>query len=490
MKTPELARAALSALVALTLGGCGFVAEGAKIVAREVAAVALPATATPRPNARPPATDTPRPAATATPASGATRAPGAPTSTPAPRATSRPGLTPTPVGSPEPAPTAKDTELQLRVFQDLWKTVRDNYIYEDFNGVDWNGLKAPTETKIKAGLKSSEFHALMSGLVESLNDDHSRFMSPQIVQEEQARVKGEQSYTGIGIQWDFNAEKRYVFVLVVYPDSPAEKAGIKAHDHILAVEGEPAVNDAGQPIVSRVRGPEGSQVTITVRRPGGAPRDLTLTRAKVVAKTVVAGQILGPELAGSKRIGYIAMQTFYEDGIADQFRSALTNLMKGGNLDGLIIDIRNNGGGSLSELERTLNVLANGTMGSETTRSGAKRQLRARGEKIGNSQTVPLAILTSKSSVSAAEIFAGVLQAAKRAKTVGQTTAGNIEVLYTYKFEDGSQALIASETFRLPDGANWEGRGVVADVPVPNSGWDEFTETTDPSIGAAAALFR
>lgn len=65
-----------------------------------------------------------------------------------------------------------------------------------------------------------------------------------------------------------------------------------------------------------------------------------------------------------------------------------------------------------------------------------------------------------------------------------------MSVLYSYQFEDGSQALIASETFRLPDGSDWEGKGVKADVPVPNSGWDEFTEASDPAIGAAAALFK
>ena len=479
-----------SAVLALAIGGCGLVAEGAQIVATEVAAVYSPPTATARPT-RAPATAT-LPAATrnpsGTPLSAATPAP-AGSAAPTPRPTARPSATP--IGAtPEPRPSAKDTELQIRVFGELWKTVRDNYIYEDFNGVDWTALKPATEAKIKAGMTSSEFFKLMGDIVENLNDDHSRYQSPIEVKEEQARFRGEQSYTGIGIQWDLNREKKYVFVLTVYPDSPAEKAGIRPHDHILAVNGEPAVDDQGEAIVSKVRGPEGTDVTITVRRPGGTPRDLIVTRAKVTAKANVDARLLEPALAGAKRIGYILLPTFYEEGIADQFRDAVGGLMKGGNLDGLIIDVRNNGGGSLGELERTLTVVANGVMGNQTTRSGSKRALRARGEKIGNSQTVPLAILTSKSSVSAAEIFAGVLQGAKRARTVGQDSAGNIEVLYTYKFEDGSQALIASETFRLPDGSNWEGTGVKVDVPVPNSGWDEFTEASDPAIGAAAALFK
>ena len=476
----KLVRALASVVLAFAVGGCGLVAEGAQIVATEVAAVYSPPTATARPTRAPATGVSPSP----------TRSPsGTPAAAPTPRPTARPSATP--VGAtPEPRPSARDTDLQIRVFGELWKTVKDNYIYENFNGVDWTALKPATESKIRAGLTSTEFSTLMGDIVESLSDDHSRYQSPIEVKEEQARFRGEQSYTGIGIQWDLNREKKYVFVLTVYPDSPAERAGIRPHDHILAVNGEPAVDAQGEAIVSKVRGPEGTSVTITVRQPGGTPRDLTVTRAKVTAKAKVDARLLDPAIAGAKRIGYVLLPTFYEEGIADQFRDAVGGLMKGGNLDGLIIDVRNNGGGSLGELERTLTVVANGVMGNQTTRAGSKRQLRARGEKVGNSQTVPLAILTSKSSVSAAEIFAGVLQGAKRAKTVGQDSAGNIEVLYTYKFEDGSQALIASETFRLPDGSNWEGTGVKADVPVPNSGWDEFTEASDPAIGAAAALFK
>lgn len=90
------------------------------------------------------------------------------------------------------------------------------------------------------------------------------------------------------------ARKDTVFVLTVYPDSPAEKAGIRPHDHILAVNGEPAVDAQGEAIVSKVRGPEGTDVVISVRRPGGAPRDLTVTRAKVTAKAKVDARLLEP----------------------------------------------------------------------------------------------------------------------------------------------------------------------------------------------------
>ena len=173
MNNIKLVRALASAVLALAIGGCGFVAQGAQIVATEVAAVYSPPTATARPT-RAPATLV-APAATRSPS-------GTPAPTPTPRSTARP--TATPAGAtPEPRPSAKDTELQIRVFGELWKTVKDNYIYEDFNGVDWAALKPETDAKIRAGLTNTEFFMLMGEIVEGLNDDHSRYQSPIEVKE-------------------------------------------------------------------------------------------------------------------------------------------------------------------------------------------------------------------------------------------------------------------------------------------------------------------
>jgi C-terminal processing protease CtpA/Prc len=111
----------------------------------------------------------------------------------------------------------------------------------------------------------------------------------------------------------------------------------------------------------------------------------------------------------------------------------------------------------------------------------------ARGENIGNSQTVPIVVLISPDSVSAAEIFAGALQGKGRARLVGQPSAGNIEGLRTYIFEDGSILFIAEQRFTLTNGFNWEGQGL---QPIITAGgkWDDISVDNDPALIAATNL--
>ncbi len=123
-------------------------------------------------------------------------------------------------------------------------------------------------------------------------------------------------------------------------------------------------------------------------------------------------------------------------------------------------------------------------MGSLTNRTGDRTDLRVRARAIANSQTVPMVVLIGHGTESFAEVMAGALQHAGRAKLIGQNTAGNIETLLSHEFEDGSRLWLAEETFRLPDGTNWEGVGVTPDLPIAR-GWDEYTAENDPVIAEA-----
>jgi len=135
-----------------------------------------------------------------------------------------------------------------------------------------------------------------------------------------------------------------------------------------------------------------------------------------------------------------------------------------------------------------LAFFASGQMGEFVSRNGATTPIRVRAAGIGNSQQVPLTVLISSATESFAEVLAGTLQAARRATLVGQSTAGNVEVLRSHEFEDGSRLWLAEETFRLPDGSSWEGSGLIPDVLIP-LGWDEYTEDSDPVLAAALKRF-
>ena len=157
--------------------------------------------------------------------------------------------------------------------------------------------------------------------------------------------------------------------------------------------------------------------------------------------------------------------------------------MADGELDGLIVDLRINGGGLIAALKDTLSIFTAGKVGAFVSRDG-ERPLIVQSRPVGNSLEMPLIILIGRETQSAGEIFSGVLQETGRARVVGRTTVGNVETIWNVDLEDGSQVWLASEIFRPPSGTDWEERGIVPDLEIPLD-WDEFTTEHDPQLEAA-----
>jgi C-terminal peptidase prc len=369
---------------------------------------------------------------------------------------------------------------QLGVFDDLVDVVDDVYVYPDFNGKDWDEIKARYRSKIEAGLDTETFYLEMRAMIVELEDEHSFFLSPVEVAQSEAELRGENNYVGVGIYSIPDEERQTFTVISTFPDSPAEHAGIKPHDKILKVDGIPLTIDVNTS--SRVRGPQCSAVVLTVQSPNEAPRDLLLLRAPIRGNLNIVTQLI-PTTDGSK-IGYIFIPTFFDETIPPQIEEALNNF---GPLDGLILDVRLNGGGSSSVVNPIFEHFVSGKLGEFVSRDSS-RPLEVDSNPIHNSDTVPLVIIVSKDTVSYGEIFSGVLRDAGRAKIVGETSLGNVEVLHGFDFDDGSQVWVAAETF---DSAfsddNWELTGIVPDVPA-FAAWDTITFETDPSITAAVQL--
>ena len=158
-----------------------------------------------------------------------------------------------------------------------------------------------------------------------------------------------------------------------------------------------------------------------------------------------------------------------------------------GKLDGLILDVRFNGGGISTVTYPILEFFTHGRLGRYVSRKES-RPLDIEPNPIQNSQTVPIVVIVSEETVSYGEIFAGVMRDSRGAKIVGQTSLGNVEVLSGYDFEDGSVLWIASETFD-PEHSdeNWEQIGIVPDMSA-YAAWETFYFDTDPSIAAAVEL--
>jgi C-terminal peptidase prc len=428
-----------------------------------------------------------------------------PSPTPAPSPTTTPSSTPEPpafipaacesipIATIPPATTVAeptpsldlnpeiDTATQLRVLDDYVGTINEVYLYTDFNGVDWPRIAAETRQRVEAGLDTEAFYAEMGDLIAALDDEHSSFESPVQVAQADAELAGTHEYVGIGTLVQPYPEKGMLTVLAVFPDSAAFHAGLQPHDIILAVDGQPIVQD-GVAYPHWTRGPECSTVILTVQSPGQAPRPVSLMRFRVSGPLPIDAR-LAPTSDGS-RIGYVFLPTFFDETITDQVRRALQDF---GPLDGLILDNRMNGGGSSSVVEPVLGFFTSGTLGHFVSRT-EERPLAVEAEAIHNSQDVPLVILIGEDTVSFGEIFSGTLADIGRAQLVGETTLGNVETLHGYTAEDGSRIWIAEERFApLNSASDWEEDGVAPSVEVA-ADWETFTFETDPGVAAALTL--
>jgi len=465
MKTSETVlwtkRLAIGFLV-LSLLACNFVTQ-----------LVSPATATPLPTLTPTASLTPTPVPLV-PAFIPAECEAAPLATISPDT-----VLAQPTVTIEPNPDISQG-TQLQVLKELADIVEKVYVYPDFNGKDWNEIRSRYKSKIEAGLDTETFYVEMRAMINELEDEHSFFLSPLEVKASEAELKGENEFVGVGIYSIPDEERQTFTVISTFPDSPAEHAGIKPHDRILLVDGVPL--EINEDTARRIRGPQCSAVVLTVQSPNEAPRDLLLIRAPINGALNIDARLV-PTTDGSK-IGYIFIPTFFDETIPPQIEQALNDF---GELDGLILDVRLNGGGSSSVVDPILEHFVSGKLGQFVSRESS-RSMNVKANPIHNSQTVPLIVIVSEDTVSFGEIFSGVLRDAGRAKIVGQTSLGNVEVLHGYDFDDDSQVWIASETFYSAfSGANWELTGIVPDVPT-FAEWDTFTFETDPSVAAAVEL--
>jgi len=400
----------------------------------------------------------------------------------------RPTRPPTPAastGALDPTPTLAPLGIdqRARIFQNIWETVRDHYLYADFRGVDWQAARKEYAPKVAAATTPEEFYGLMRQMVDLLGDDHSRFESPQEVAEHEAEFAGTLRYGGIG------AEIRDVdeggLVSSVVPGGPAEQAGIMPRDVIRSINGtsyldSQAFGPAGP--IGEVRGEPGSSVRLGVSSPGQAEREVVVTRE--VIDLDAFNQVSSRRLAGGM-VGLVTIPSFYVEDVDTHVREATQALLAGGPLKGLIIDVRANSGGYVHLMRNVIALFHDGgTIGSTSGRDDSEEQRIPGGRIIPGVDGVPIAVLTGPETVSAAEMFAAGMQVLGRAKIVGLPSAGNTENLYTYDFEDGSRILLAEVAYRLPDGTLIEGRGVIPDRTVDTEWW-RFTADDDPQIIAA-----
>jgi carboxyl-terminal processing protease len=393
-----------------------------------------------------------------------------------------PSLTPTAAVISTQEPTQIPITTQLSIFENFWSIVNDTYVYPDFNGLDWNAIHQEYRQKIAAGLTNGQFYLALSEAIAQLGDDHSFFLDPLQVAKQEAEYQGKHDYVGIGVMVSAVPERQRAVILSVFSDGPAEAAGLHPRDSIISVDGTSILDNNGL-IQDIVRGPEGTTISVIVQTPGEDPRELRLTRHRITGNYPVVYRVI--TTPDGKRIGYILLVTFEDSTVDEQVAAALQEMSADAPLDGLILDNRMNNGGSNTVLEPMLGYFAGGNLGYYLHHD-EQRPLQIKLNDVKGSSQVPLIILVGSGTASFGEIFAGILQDIGRAYLIGTTTDGNVEILWGYDLEDGSQLWLANETFRPlnhPD-QDWEKSGIIPDLTASGE-FDQYSLDTDPAVLAA-----
>jgi len=388
--------------------------------------------------------------------------------------------------APPVSPVMRDRHR--RVFETVWRTVQKHYLYADYRGVDWTAAKQEFAPLVDATCDDATFWALMQTLIDSLGDEHSSFLTPEDVAEEDQAVSGNVDYVGIGVYISVPDDAEYAVILFPLPDSPAARAGLKAHDRVLSVAGESACCDEhGADNLYLLQGLVGTEVEMVVQSPDEqTPRTVLLRRERIQTQVPILSRRIA---LGADAIGYVMIPTLWDETIAERTRTTLVNLSAEGTLSGLIIDLRVNGGGAFSELYDLLSLFVEGDVGYFYRRNAKRNTLTITLDPVVGTQDIPLIILLGPYTESFAEVLGGTLHAVGRAQLIGSATAGNVETLYPYNLADGSRLWLAEETFIPLSGTRWEGVGVQPDTIIETA-WEEFTENDDPYVTAALQALR
>ena len=379
-------------------------------------------------------------------------------------------------------PSYSPSEHQTRVFDAIWTHLEETYIHYESADVDWDALNKEYIERINAGLSDKEFTALIQELETDLPTGTLAYQSR--AERIEAETTDTSTYEGIGAVMNFAEDPApHFIVLSVMPGSPAEKAGLKAHDSVSKIDGEAVQIEEGQRAVNRIRGAAGSTVTLTVQRPGESERSIEIQRTRLTS----TGKIEARMLAGTNNYGYILFPPTGSATLVKDVVASLQTFTTNRTLDGLVLDLRiassASGGWPMEELFK---LFHDGNVG-EFYNTEQEQVLNINGEDQFSSQTVPLVILVGESTSGAPEILAAGLQSGGRAQIVGTTTLGAIEITTPFYLPNGALILVESTSFRLLNGEEVGNKGVQPDLEV-EAGWDEVIPDADPVLEAAIEL--
>lgn len=354
----------------------------------------------------------------------------------------------TPSPSVEATPTEPPNEILRSI--DLNKADLDlllevwNIIAEEFDG------QLPVGEDIT--------YRAIDGSLELLNDRFTRFVPPTLAETLREQLEG--SFEGIGAFVDLTEDG---FLVIVRPiqGQPADLAGVESGDFVIQVDGQEIQGMSLDEIIAMVKGPKGSEVTLTIIRENRPdPFDVTITR-DLIELPIVESEMIDGEIA------YVRLTSFSSNS-ANQLNSALEGVLAD-SPKGLIIDLRDNPGGFLSQSVEVADLfLPKGIVLYQRDSLGNEEIFESDDDDIA--EAIPLVVLVNAGSASASEIVAGAIQDRDRGILIGETTFGKGSVQHTHTLSDGSELRVTVARWYTPDNQSISEQGVVPDI---------FVETPD-----------
>lgn len=330
--------------------------------------------------------------------------------------------------------------------------IRDNYLFE----IDEEEL----------------LDSLGDGMIEGLDDQYARYLDKEEYEEKLKEDKGQ--LVGIGVQITYDETSGYLTIVNVYDGSPAQGVGLEKGDMIVKVDDQDLSTLSMDEATSLIQGEAGTKVKLVVRR-AGVDTDYELQRKDIVIPSV-SSRMIGNN-------GYIKISDF-NDATVDQFKEAVDKLSDEG-AEGLIFDLRNNGGGTLNSVLDMLDyLLPEGTIATSTDSTGKTTVLK---KSDSHEINLPMVVLTNGNTASASELFTQALKDYNKAVSVGTTTYGKGVMQTTFPLSDGSAVIITTAYFNPPSGENFNGKGIKPDYEVSltaeqEKDFENLNESNDPQL--------
>lgn len=326
----------------------------------------------------------------------------------------------------------------IEVFETAWSVVEDNYVEAD----------AINEDRMLEGA--------IEGMLATLGDEgHTRFLTAAETERDRQDSRG--VYFGVGVEVEQTDDG--LMVVRTFPNSPAQEAGLQPGDIFIAVEGEDITAKDQEYVVSRIRGPEGTQVEVTILRPEtGEQFTHRLERREIQVSAVLWTMLEG-------NVALLKLDQF-SSRAGDDLANALREAQEQG-AQSVILDLRGNPGGYISEAVQVASMFVpeDATIFISETRDGGQEVHKATKPDV-HIGDMPLVVLINHGTASAAEIVSGAIKAAGTGTVIGETTVGTGTVLRQFELGDGSTIWLGIELWLTPDGQLIRGAGIEPEIPV------------------------